>query len=166
MEAVSPVSLKDAADGVPTCAKFEQPAPAQRSTRYPVTPTLSVAAVQVRLICDSLITVGAGVPGAVGAWVSGAARVIEPPVVSAPTGTAPDVVPCEFTSCSATVVLGVEAESVNVTTATTPLFISFEFTPHSRHRTDPAAVLQDADLPAAVAEAPATAEAAVMSVAG
>ena len=125
-----------------------------------------MAAPQLRLIWPPLTAVAERVPGAVGAWVSVAARVIEPPVVNAPTGIAPDVVPCEFTSCSATAVLGVEGESVNVTTATTPLFISFEFTPHSRHRTDPSAVLQDADLPAALAEAPATADAAVMSAAG
>jgi hypothetical protein len=36
--------------GDPTCAKFVQPAPWQRSTRYPVTPTLSVEAVQARFI--------------------------------------------------------------------------------------------------------------------
>jgi len=35
---------------VPICAKLEHPAPWQRSTKYPVTPTLSVDAVQVRLI--------------------------------------------------------------------------------------------------------------------
>jgi hypothetical protein len=36
--------------GVAIWAKFEQPAPGQLSTWYPVTPTLSVAAVQLRLI--------------------------------------------------------------------------------------------------------------------
>lgn len=53
------------------CVKFEQPAPEQRSTLYPVTPTLSVEAVQERLICvvDAAVTIK--LPGAVGGVVSG-----------------------------------------------------------------------------------------------
>ena len=46
--AVSPVSLKLVPLGVPTCANVVHPAPWQRSTRYPVTPTLSVDAVHLR----------------------------------------------------------------------------------------------------------------------
>ena len=46
--AESPVSLKVVPVGVPTCAKLVQPDPWHRSTRYPVTPTLSVDAVHDR----------------------------------------------------------------------------------------------------------------------
>jgi hypothetical protein len=38
----------------PICANEEQLAPLQRSTLYPVTPTLSVEAVHERLICVPL----------------------------------------------------------------------------------------------------------------
>ena len=51
MEAVNPVSLNVVPVGVAICAKFAQPAPEQRSTLYPVTPTLSVEAVHDKLIC-------------------------------------------------------------------------------------------------------------------
>ena len=60
------------ADGaVPTCAKLLQPVPWQRSTRYPVTPTLSVDAVQLRLIWLPLTAVAVRVPGVLGGCVSG-----------------------------------------------------------------------------------------------
>ena len=62
--------------GVATWAKLAQPAPRQRSTRYPVTPTLSVDAVQTRSIRFVLATVAPSPDGAVGAVVSGAACVV------------------------------------------------------------------------------------------
>jgi hypothetical protein len=46
-----------------------------------VTPTLSVAAAQVRLICVVETTFGTGVPGAVGGCVSGGAGVVALAVV-------------------------------------------------------------------------------------
>ena len=52
-------------------AKVAHPAPWHLSTRYPVTPTLSVEAVQVRLICAPLAAVATRFVGAVGACVSG-----------------------------------------------------------------------------------------------
>jgi hypothetical protein len=52
---------------VPTCANDEQLAPLQRSTRYPVTPTLSEEAAHVRLICVLDVVLAASEPGAVGA---------------------------------------------------------------------------------------------------
>ncbi len=52
--------------GVPTCAKLVQPTPWQRSTRYPVTPTLSVAAPQLRLTPELPAAVAVNVPGADG----------------------------------------------------------------------------------------------------
>ncbi len=69
------MSLNDGLVGVAICAKLLQPAPWHRSTRYPVTATLSLDAAQLRSICVLLITAGTGVPGAVGACVSGAAEV-------------------------------------------------------------------------------------------
>jgi hypothetical protein len=70
------VSLKAGPAGVAICAKLLQPAPSHRSTTYPVTATLSVEAAQLKLICVLLATTGTGVPGAVGACVSGAAGVV------------------------------------------------------------------------------------------
>jgi hypothetical protein len=67
--------LKVVAVGVAICAKFEQPAPWQRSTLYPVTPTLSVEAVQERLIWVLEAAVAAKLVGAVGGVVSGPAGV-------------------------------------------------------------------------------------------
>ena len=58
--------------GAPSWAKLAHPAPAQRSTRYPVTPTVSVDAVQLRLIWLLLIGVAVRAAGVVGAVVSGA----------------------------------------------------------------------------------------------
>ena len=50
--------------------KLLHPAPWQRSTRYPVTPTLSVDAVQLRLIWLPLTAVAVRFVGAVGGCVS------------------------------------------------------------------------------------------------
>ena len=61
---------------MPTCAKSVQPAPWQRSTRYPVTPTLSVEAVQLRLIWVALAAVAVSPDGVDGGVVSGAAGVV------------------------------------------------------------------------------------------
>jgi hypothetical protein len=60
---------------VPICANDVQLAPAQRSMRYPVTPTLSVEAVQLSPICELEDAVAANPLGAVGACVSVAALV-------------------------------------------------------------------------------------------
>src|SRR2546425_7344797 len=65
-----PVSLYVAAVGVAICVKLEHPAPWHRSTRYPVTPALSVEAVQLRLIWLDDIALAARFVGAVGACVS------------------------------------------------------------------------------------------------
>ena len=62
--------------GVPTCVKSVQLAPAQRSTRYSVTPTLSVEAVQLRLIWVALAAVAVSPDGVDGGVVSGAAGVV------------------------------------------------------------------------------------------
>ncbi len=59
--------------GAAICAKLEQPAPVQRSIRYPATATLSVAAPQLRSIRPLLIADAVNVPGADGATVSGTA---------------------------------------------------------------------------------------------
>jgi hypothetical protein len=61
--------------GAAICTKFAHPTPEQRSTLYPVTPTLSVEAVHDRLICDTEATVAARFVGAVGGVVSAAAGV-------------------------------------------------------------------------------------------
>ena len=58
--------------GVSTCAKLLQPAPGHRSTRYPVTPTLSVAAVQLRLIWLLLTALALSPLTVLGGVVSGA----------------------------------------------------------------------------------------------
>ena len=58
------------------CVKFAHPAPWQRSTRYPVTPTLSVDAPQLRLIWLALAAVAVSAPGAVGGCVSEPAGVV------------------------------------------------------------------------------------------
>jgi hypothetical protein len=71
VEGANPVSLNVVVAGVAICAKFEQLAPWQRSTLYPVTPTLSVEAVQERLILVSEMTVEVRPEGAVGGVVSG-----------------------------------------------------------------------------------------------
>ena len=55
---------------VPICAKAVQPAPAQRSISYPVTPTLSVEAVQFNPICELEDAVAIRLLGSVGACVS------------------------------------------------------------------------------------------------
>ena len=51
--------------------KLPQPAPEQRSTRYPVTPTLSVEAPQDRSTSLALAAFALSVPGCVGGCVSG-----------------------------------------------------------------------------------------------
>src|SRR3989449_10372472 len=56
-------------------SKLVQPAFWQRSTRYPVTPTLSVDAVQARLIWLADAAVAVRLDGAVGGVVSGGAGV-------------------------------------------------------------------------------------------
>ena len=57
-------------------ANAAHPLPWQRSIVYPVTPTLSVAAVHARLIWLLLAAVAVRFDGAVGACVSGAAGVV------------------------------------------------------------------------------------------
>ena len=66
-----PVSWNVVPITVPIWAKFEQAAPWQRSTRYPLTPTLSADAVQSRSIWLPLVTTAVSEPGAVAGWVSG-----------------------------------------------------------------------------------------------
>ena len=61
---------------VPTCANVLHDTPVHRSTRYPVTATLSVDAVQLRLIWFAPATLPARPVGAVGAVVSTAAGVV------------------------------------------------------------------------------------------
>jgi hypothetical protein len=61
---------------VPICANEEQPAPLQRSTLYPVTPTLSVEAVQVSPICELEEAVATSFDGAVGGVVSAPVEVV------------------------------------------------------------------------------------------
>jgi hypothetical protein len=73
VDAVSPASAKlSAVVVVPICVKDVQLAPAQRSTRYPTTATLSVDAVQVSPICVAEEATAVRPDGAVGAVVSGA----------------------------------------------------------------------------------------------
>ncbi len=81
VEGERPVSLNEVPVGVPTWTKFVQPAPAQRSTRYSVTPTLSVEAVQPRLTWVELTAVALSPVGAVGGVVSGAAGVVAVAIV-------------------------------------------------------------------------------------
>jgi hypothetical protein len=71
VEALNPVSLKVTPVGVAICAKFEQPAPEQRSTLYPITETLSVEAVHVRLTCVLEAAFAVRFVGVVGGVVSG-----------------------------------------------------------------------------------------------
>ena len=82
MEAVSPVSVKLALADVPILTNAVHPAPLQRKIEYPVTPTLSVDAVQVSPICELLEAVASRLVGAVGATVSGvtAEAVFEKPL--------------------------------------------------------------------------------------
>ena len=56
---------------VPIWAKLLQPLPEQRSTRYPVTPTLSVEAPQDRSTSLPETAFALSVPGCVGGLVSG-----------------------------------------------------------------------------------------------
>jgi hypothetical protein len=68
---VSPESLKLVPLGVAICAKLEQAAPWHRSTLYPVTPTLSVEAVQLKSICVLDAAVAVRPLGAAGGVASG-----------------------------------------------------------------------------------------------
>src|SRR5277367_5756505 len=77
-DAVTPESLNTVAAGVATWAKFAHPAPEHRSNLYPVTPTLSVDAVQERSICVAKVAVAVKFDGAVGGVVSGIPAVEEP----------------------------------------------------------------------------------------
>ena len=62
---------------VPICANEEHPAPAQRSTLYPVTPMLSVEAFHERFTCALLAaSVAVRLDGAVGGAVSVPAGVV------------------------------------------------------------------------------------------
>ena len=61
--------------GVAICTNVEQPEPWQRSNWYPVTPTLSVDAVQTRLIWLVLTAVAVRFKGTDGATVSAVAAV-------------------------------------------------------------------------------------------
>jgi hypothetical protein len=71
VEAASAVSVKVVAPiVVPIWANEVQLAPLHRSIRYPVTPTLSEDAVQVRPICELDEAVATRLAGAVGAVVS------------------------------------------------------------------------------------------------
>jgi len=98
VEAVSPVSLNVVPVGVAICAKFAQPVPEQRSTLYPVTPTLSVDAVHDKLTCAGEAAVAVKLVGAVGGVVSGGGVVVEEPLehppnaksTPAPSNTIPD----------------------------------------------------------------------------
>ena len=56
--------------------KLLHAAPSQRSTRYPATPTLSVDAVQDRLIWELEAAVAVKFEGAVGGVVSAPAKVV------------------------------------------------------------------------------------------
>ena len=62
--------MYEVVDGVAICAKPVQLAPWHRSRRYPVTPTLSVAAVQVSVIWLVEFAVAVNPDGAVGGVVS------------------------------------------------------------------------------------------------
>jgi len=64
------VSLKVVPAGAPTCTKLALPG-FSRSTKYPVTPTLSVDAGQLRLIWLPLTAVAVRLAGVVGDCVSG-----------------------------------------------------------------------------------------------
>jgi len=70
VEAITLVSLNEAPLEVAIWAKLEHIEPWQRSIRYPVTATLSVDAVQERLICVLDIAVAVKLVGAVGGVVS------------------------------------------------------------------------------------------------
>jgi hypothetical protein len=66
VEAVSPVSLNGVAVGIAICAKFAQPTPWHRSTRYLlIVPPVSVEAVHPRLICVLEAAVAVRFEGAV-----------------------------------------------------------------------------------------------------
>jgi hypothetical protein len=71
VDPVSPLSVNVVIPPVvPICAKEVQLAPAQRSMSYPVTPTLSVEAIQLKPICELEVAVAVRLPGAEGACVS------------------------------------------------------------------------------------------------
>ena len=70
------MSLNVVPVGVAICVKFAQRDPGQRSTLYPVTPTLSVDAVHAKLICELEAAVAVKFVGAVGGVVSVDAGVV------------------------------------------------------------------------------------------
>ena len=78
------MSLNVVPVGVAICAKFAHAAPEQRSTLYPVTPTLSVEAVHDKLICVVEAAVAVRFVGAVGGVVSAAACVVALDVLEYP----------------------------------------------------------------------------------
>ncbi len=73
---VASVKLVPVPEIEPTCAKFEQPLPWQRSIKYPVTAMLSLDPAQETSILPLLIAVALAVAGAVGACVSVVAGVV------------------------------------------------------------------------------------------
>jgi hypothetical protein len=85
VDPVNPLSLKVVAAGVAICAKFAHAAPEQRSTLYPVTPTLSVDAVHDKLTCAGEAAVAVKLVGAVGGVVSGGGGVVEEPLEHPPS---------------------------------------------------------------------------------
>ena len=78
------MSLKLVPVGAAIWANALQPLPEQRSSWYPVTPTLSVAAVQLTLTWLWLAATAASPPGALGGVVSGAAGVVAFTVLELP----------------------------------------------------------------------------------
>ena len=78
--------------GVPTWVKVVQVAPWQRSTRYPLTPTLSVDGFQARLIWPPAAGVAVNPDGVDGGVVSGvgvaAVAVLDAPLVLSDASTA------------------------------------------------------------------------------
>jgi hypothetical protein len=80
--AVRPVSVYEVPATDATCVKALQPAPWHRSTRYPVTPTLSVDAVHATLIWLLPLAAAVRFVGAVGGCVS---AVPPPPAMSPPS---------------------------------------------------------------------------------
>ena len=70
------MSLNVVVVGVAICTKFAHAAPAQRSSLYPATPTLSVDGVHDKLVCVAEAAVAAKFAGVLGGVVSAAAGVV------------------------------------------------------------------------------------------
>ena len=81
--------------------------------------------------------------------------VTEAPVVDVATEALLGKAESPFDKLTADEVFFVEADIVIVTVARMPFAIAFEFTPQATHFRPPAVLLQEIDLPAAVAAAPA-----------